>query len=402
MRLLAKERTDCVSCDSERVKDFFEWTEFISIPTGVVQQSLNVYLCEGCGFIFLNPQPSAELLKHHYSNNYKKLIEGDNLRYREQQAEFISFYIKTRGKAFDLGCFDGTLLHYLKKAGWSVSGCDFNEMALEVASTRYGVQTQKGGIDDVNLEDESQNLLSLVHVLEHMKDPNDFFLWSRRKLVSGGHIYIVVPDAERMFSNSVYGFFSFSHLNYFTITTLGNYLKKHGFDIVSARTQDDFEFIELLARKIDLPKDIELDSDYESVNDTLNNYAKKWQQGLDDFRDYFMEHKRKWVKDRSRVLLWGGGLHTNIILSCLPLVDDALELIGIVDKNEEIHGDEICGLMVYSPEDFDALKLDVVMVSSYCNAEEIGRELEGRMGFKGEIFYFYGHPTTGHPIARDY
>ncbi len=100
--------------------------------------------------------------------------------------------------------------------------------------------------------------------------------------------------------------------------------------------------------------------------------------------------------------MWGGGLHTSTVLSCLPIEDDALDLIGVIDKNEKIHGDKIHGLSVYPSEDFAALKPDVVMVSSYCYGEEIGRELEEKMGFKGEIFYFYGHPTTGHPIARDY
>ncbi len=402
MRLLAEQRKACNLCGSNRIKNSFEWKEFISTPLGVAQPGLKVFICRDCGFIFLNPQPGEELLEYYYRTDKKKLVEGVGLLYRERQAEFISSEIETRGKAFDLGCFDGTLLYYLKKAGWQVSGCDFNESALNVASNRYGVDIQKGGIEDVDLEDGTLNLLSFVHVLEHMQDPNEVFLWSRRKLADNGYLYIMVPDAGRMFSNFIYGFFSFPHLNYFTTRSLKNYLKKHGFDVVSERVDEHFEFIELIARKSDLTGKVELLDDYESASSILCEYIKNRQSGLDDFMDYFLDNKKRWVEERSRVLLWGGGLHTSIVFSQLPLDDDELDLIGIIDKDQSIQGGESCGLKIYCPAELNSLKPDVILVSSYWYAEEIGRELREDMAFKGEIFYFYGEATKGHPIARDY
>ncbi len=402
MRLLAEQGVDCALCGSERIRDSFQWREFISTPPGIESVGMNVFICDGCGFIFLNPQPDAELLDYYYRTNEKKLIEGPSLYYREQQVEFIASLVKSRGNAFDAGCFDGTFLHYLKEAGWSVSGCDLNEAALEVCRTRYGIETQKGAIDNVVLEDGSIDLLTFVHFLEHVTDPNKVFEWSRRKLAEGGHLYIMVPDAERMFSNSIYGFFSFPHINYFTLVSLKNYLVKHGFDIVSARAKEDFEFIELIARKSGENKEVKLLNDYESASVFMARYAKKWQKGLDDFIGRFVDGKKRWIEKKSKVLLWGAGIHTSKVFSYLPLDDDDLKLIGIIDNDDSIQGGESCGLMVYSPAELGVLKPDVILVSSYWYAEEIGRELREEMNYKGEIFYFYGRPTKGHPIARDY
>jgi len=402
MRLLAEQSKDCNFCESGRIKDSFKWEEFISTPQGVVRVGLNIFICEDCGFIFLNPQPSEELLEYYYRTDKKALIEGGSIRYREQQAGFIAQKIEGRGKAFDLGCFDGTLLHYLKAEGWEVAGCDLNEEAIEVSRSKYGIEIQKAGMGDVKLEDGSTDLLTLVHLLEHMEDPDEALRWCRRKLAERGHLYVMVPDAGRMFSNSIYGYFSFPHLNYFTMGSLKNYLRKNGFEIVSARATEGFEFLEVLARKADINEDVDIINDYGNASDLMGEYIKKRQRGLDDFTGYFLENKKRWVEERYRVVLWGAGLHTSIVFSHLPLAAGALDLVGIIDKDESLRGSEACGLTVYPPDELDSLKPDVVLVSSYWYAQEIGRELREDMAFKGEIFYFYGEPTKGHPIARDY
>ncbi len=402
MSLVAEVVGECNCCGGSKVKSCFEFEEFIGVDSGVEKVPFNLFICESCGLIFLNPQPHSELLGRHYSRSSKDPVTERRSLYRQRQAEFINSRLEGRGKAFDVGCFDGTFLSFLKKDGWEVGGCDLNINGVRIAKDKYAIPVMLADMEDADVKDNSRDLITFAHVVEHMPDPNTAFEWSRKKLSDEGHIYITVPDAGRMFPNSVYDFFTFAHLYYFSSVTMENYLVKHGFEIVDVAQDREFEFIELLARKSTKKEPVEYHNDYDDLSGILRSYSGKKEQGLKEFVSHFNSNKERWIKEGLKVLVWGGGLHTNMVYSLLDLDDGALDIVGIIDSSDSMRGKKLFGLTVCPPGELSRLNPDVVMVSSYFYAEEIAEQLGTDFGFDKEIFFFYGKPTRSHPIVRDY
>jgi SAM-dependent methyltransferase len=104
---------------------------------------------------------------------------------------------KGGGRLLDVGCGDGQSLEILADLGWSVSGVEVDPSAVAVARAR-GLDVRQGTLADAAFAEDSFDLVTSSHVIEHVHDPADFLRQSLRVLRPGGGLVTVTPNAHAM------------------------------------------------------------------------------------------------------------------------------------------------------------------------------------------------------------
>jgi SAM-dependent methyltransferase len=145
------------------------------------------------------------------------------------------------GAALDVGCGSGFYLAMLRDMGWTVTGIDASAEAARHARTLNGLDVRVGCAEVTlpELADESFDLVTLWHVLEHLYDPARVLAHIRRLLKPGGLLMLEVPNfssvCSRLFQSYWAPLESPRHLFQFTPKTLKALLQKNGFQVDRVR-----------------------------------------------------------------------------------------------------------------------------------------------------------------------
>lgn len=125
----------------------------------------------------------------------------------------------------DFGCGKGHLLRALSslRPSWMLYGADLSERNRSYVESIPGFQTYWAG--STSAIDETFDVISLSHVLEHVGDPRTFLRELRDLLRPGGIIVIAVPDAKR----NPFDLLVVDHVLHFTTSGLARLLSGAGF-----------------------------------------------------------------------------------------------------------------------------------------------------------------------------
>lgn len=220
----------------------------------------NVKKCSSCSLLFLDPQPSVELLKKHYpSKNYYSYSKSSKKGFFEILREYLvvhyyspnalSLFMSTfiqnvpampshviNGKILDIGCGAGDTLVLFKKLGWDTYGIDIDPQAIQNARSRGLSNVSLGTYKDISkYPDNYFDAIRLYHVIEHIDNPSLCLKLIRQKLKKDGELIIGTPNSSSIISNIFrsywYNLDSPRHLFLFSPQTLGKLLKKNGFSV---------------------------------------------------------------------------------------------------------------------------------------------------------------------------
>ena len=224
----------------------------------------NIDKCKKTGVVrVLNPPTDQELTKI-YSEEYYKSDKPDYIstyyedkdwwfevyRYRLRIMERYVTSLEDNKRLLDIGSGPGLLLECAEELGWAAKGYEPNKDAFDFSKSR-GLTVKN---EYFTGEKEGYDFIYLGEVLEHIKDIEGFITMIYDSLPEGGVLAIVVPNdgtiihevlTEGMGYNKWYLAPPY-HLNYFTVTSLGNFLKKSGFDVVHTETTFSIETMLLL------------------------------------------------------------------------------------------------------------------------------------------------------------
>ena len=151
------------------------------------------------------PQPSVEQLPQYYkSENYishtdtkRNLLEFvyhmvSSIALK-RKVKLISDFNTPKKTLLDVGCGTGDFLKMAFKAGWSITGIEPNESARAIANTKTN-----GYVYDVpkikSLTQNTFQVITLWHVLEHLPNLEDSILDFKRLLHHEGQLVIAVPN----------------------------------------------------------------------------------------------------------------------------------------------------------------------------------------------------------------
>jgi SAM-dependent methyltransferase len=153
-------------------------------------------------------------------------------------------------RLLDVGCGGGALLHPLSREGWELCGLEPDRACVERLRAALGIDVRQGVLQD-RLFDPPFDVVTMIHVLEHVPDPASDVAEVRRLLRPGGAFIVEVPAAD------CYGFALLGerwpgldlprHLTHFTAAALGRLLERSGFRVrdVHRRPAPGFELLAL-------------------------------------------------------------------------------------------------------------------------------------------------------------
>lgn len=168
----------------------------------VSKETFDLYYDETLDMLITHPQPSLENLgKYYESEDY--ISHTDNKRSLfEKMYHFIkSIALKNKlnlintqqpnkGRILDIGAGTGEFLSVSKNDGWQTIGVEPSERAKTIAKSKgvsFVEQTSE-------LENQSFDVISMWHVLEHVPDLDQQIKELKRLLKPTGTLIIAVPN----------------------------------------------------------------------------------------------------------------------------------------------------------------------------------------------------------------
>lgn len=214
--------------------------------------------CARCGTRRLQPRPSAEVMNQAYASTTYARAEGDESTeglgkrldgFFERQAERATSAYATHGNGkighlLDVGCGDGRFMSSMQRRGWTVEGIEPEANAAALARQRTGATVYETLLEEVPVPPEACQMVSLLHVLEHVPDPRDTLTRAYRLLSPGGMLLLALPNAGS-WESSIFGTCWYPldlprHYWGFTPRTLVRLVEECGFTV---RNVDYFPFL---------------------------------------------------------------------------------------------------------------------------------------------------------------
>lgn len=212
---------------------------------------------EKYGYLRANPVPTEEEVNQYYLEEFyaqnKDKFNNSSLDTQLEESEFFKAkYENYYNQAFNiLGNLDGKSLYdigfgfaqallFFKSKNMIVSGIE-----PSIEGYEYAVQNKlnviHGSIESTfNEVEEKQDVVTLLNVLEHLRDPAEVLINIREKLIAeDGLLIIDVPNdyndfqkaANQEFELNEWWFFPPRHINYFNAKSLSILLEKTGYEV---------------------------------------------------------------------------------------------------------------------------------------------------------------------------
>lgn len=220
---------NCLLCGSEQYEVFSRVKSF-DFP-------LSYYQCENCGLIFQSPAEAQATDPQFYAETYRQIYQSSpeptpkDLWVQEHRALALMQVLQTvkiepPQRALDIGASTGILLETFQRAFDSeVVGVEPGD-AYRAHAERRGISMFSSVEDLMAANPPRFDLISLIHVLEHLPDPVGFLETLRADLLKeSGVLLLEVPN---FYAHESY---ELAHLACYTPHTLQQVLRKAGFHV---------------------------------------------------------------------------------------------------------------------------------------------------------------------------
>jgi len=316
----------------------------------------NLVRCPECGLVYNLPRPTNEELEKYYGIGYYQKVEGRQgegyRKYLDEADKRIQGFKdnflasihkllgrKKRGKLLDVGSAGGYLLEAAAQERWEeVTGIEPAAEIVKAAQDRLGYthrvyhKTLEQAVEDGDVANESQDVVTFYNTLEHMRNPKAAVFAANKILKKEGLIAFWMPNIDSVVADRQdkdFYHFEYGHLYSFSVKTLKDLLERNGFEVIfietpapalsgEERTQAEKnlrgEYMKIIAKKVD-------------------NVSKKRLSGLSfqELYDLFPEGREKVHSGRvSRYAMR--------ITKELGLKNELVEIIGRVSAVHDIGG----------------------------------------------------------------
>ena len=148
----------------------------------------------------------------------------------------------------DVGCAEGTLLTLTRARGLEATGLELDSWHAPFAREVRGLPVHSTTLEAAPLVADSFDLVSFVHVLEHLFHPTRTLERAHQLLADGGLLYAEVPNLNQPLPG-LRRFFRHQHNFYFTANTLRSLVSRAGFVPLRVGYSQRDASVQLLARK---------------------------------------------------------------------------------------------------------------------------------------------------------
>ncbi|VEN74498.1 Methyltransferase [Candidatus Desulfarcum epimagneticum] len=200
---------------------------------------LKVLECSDCGLVFLSS--FDHITEKFYDNS--KMHDGDLLEIDvwlketewddERRFQFLKSLLPNK-KVLDFGCGPAGFMLKARKLTKFIRGVELEKrLRNHYDKNRLYVVHNLSELP----KDESYDLITMFHTLEHIPDPKNILTQLKPLLSKNGQIVVEVPNANdallTLYNSKAFSDFTYwsCHLFLFTTSTLGKLLKHSGFKI---------------------------------------------------------------------------------------------------------------------------------------------------------------------------
>lgn len=241
---------DCCVCGSNAGSILAEGWDF---EYATSRQEFRFIRCYDCGHTYLNPRPAASALEVIYPKNYyaydlKKSVSPVALRVkgwleRRKMSAMLRLSAENHPRCLDIGCGDGRLLEVLHSLGVpkdKLFGVELSEKIIRELCGK-GIKGYCGRIEELNLPENSFDLIYMFQVIEHVENPAALLAAVQRVLAPGGLFILETPNVESLdalvFKRRYWGGYHFPrHWNLFSRKTVSQLGEKMGYQVEKVET----------------------------------------------------------------------------------------------------------------------------------------------------------------------
>lgn len=156
-----------------------------------------------CGLVSTYPVPDDASIKAHYARRFTVGNYELRRRFEEEYQTVDRQYYKllqtvvhvSRPSVLDVGCFTGGFLQLLERNGWDVCGLELQPEAVEVAKGRLPGRIFQADLDGECFPQRQFDVVSLLGVIEHVKDPMRMLRRCAEVLAPSGTLILQTPDS---------------------------------------------------------------------------------------------------------------------------------------------------------------------------------------------------------------
>lgn len=223
----------CPLCRRDRI-EIFEKVESFGYP-------IQYLICQDCGFVFQNSETSQAADPDFYQQTYRRIYQAceeptpKDLYQQTQRALNEAEWLKSLNfnhfaNILDIGASSGLLLEtFAREFGAKVVGVEPGDAYRALAEAR-GIPMASSIENLISSNATRFDLVTLMHVLEHLENPIQVLSQIREDLLGeNGLLFVEVPN---FYAHDSY---ELAHLSCFTEHTLGEMLRRAGFEPVASR-----------------------------------------------------------------------------------------------------------------------------------------------------------------------
>ena len=352
------------------------------------KRGMEVHICEKCGLmqsfstrIYLsNPPPSMSCDADRASIRYTKdLIIDRHMQQIESKIQ-LQFVKNVLDVGSNRGAFIRKLIAINTQA--KIDAIEPEPTVSQFLGQIPQVTKHITRFEFTDLSTNTYDFIYLAHTLEHLISASASLLKIFNLLVTGGSVFIAVPNMESITSPYFEEQFIDTHTYHFTEKILINKLKKIGFNVVSLTLAGSDEIC-ILANK---GSKIELES--EEVNpgsliEAFGAYSSNVSMYRKELREIGANINSTFSS--TQVIFWGAG---RIFDGLIKIGEVNTEIIKcVVDKTLSSYLKQVNGVEIHSPSALgDIDRITPIVVCSREYAEQIKSEAT-TLGFKN-VRYF--------------
>lgn len=164
--------------------------------------------CSACELRYTHDAPCATAIgKYYQSADYishqdegkdvigKLYMLARRFTLQQKRKRIEKMTRKISGSLLDIGAGTGSFLHTMQQSGWKVVGLEPAAAARNVALDLFQLSL-KDTAELFNLPEQSFDVITMWHVLEHVHDLHGYLSQIRKLLKPDGKLLIAVPNVE--------------------------------------------------------------------------------------------------------------------------------------------------------------------------------------------------------------
>jgi ubiquinone/menaquinone biosynthesis C-methylase UbiE len=376
----------CGHSESTLLLSFADFQFFTDDASDAKRVDIRDVVCASCHAVFLNPVYTPM--------GFRSLFAEAGCSYgatagrsREQERWLENRGLLRAGASLlDVGCYDGDFLAQLPDSVKRI-GVDIDLRAIERGTKKFGargIEFIYGDFNDFRMS-ESPDAITMFHVLEHLPDPVKTLSNLRAMSGPGTRLVVEIPIVENGLTNDINGFLSAQHLTHFSRRTLTNALARSGWNVIERFEQSDYNGCRVMAEPVEASSRVSGD---EADVEAYSRYMTHWRRVVAN-----VSSRLNAIGDATRIVLWGGGLHTEFLYHLTPLFKDRRRQFAIVDSDRLKQGRSWRGISIFPPSKLSEVSWETsrMVISSYGGQPEIAVLAQGHGVPSDKLIQLYDH-----------